>query len=105
MSTYCITFRIADKTVGRATYSERRQSLIDAVHGNNGYWEDSTSFIVTTSDLDTHSLARLAAEGLSEADDKLVVFDPSDMSLAYFGDIRHPEELSSFFCTALDVGR
>ncbi len=105
MSTYCITFRIADKTAGGATYADRRQSLIDAVRGDNGYWEESTSFILTTSDLDTHSFASLAAEGLSEVDDKLVVFDPSDMSLAYFGDIRHPEELSSFFRTALDVGR
>lgn len=105
MSTYCITFRIAEKTVGAATYADRRQSLINAVHCDNGYWEESTSFILATSDLDTQSFANLAAKGLSQADDKLVVFDPSDMSLAYFGDIRHPDALSSFFNIALEVGQ
>jgi hypothetical protein len=41
--TYCITFRIADKTVLGATYADRRQKLIDNARAEElGYWEETT---------------------------------------------------------------
>jgi hypothetical protein len=102
--TYCVTFRVADRTVDGQTYSERRQSIIDAVRGQNlGYWEETTSFFITESGLSTPDLARDASAGLSEQYDMLVAFDPSDMSMAYFGAIQHPDVLASFFRTAKKV--
>lgn len=100
MSTYCITFRIANETVGGKTYNERRQSLIDSIPKNNGYWEESTSFILTNSNKNTPDFADSISKGLSKSKDLLVVFDPSDMSLAYFGAVEHPEVLASFFNSA-----
>lgn len=97
MSTYCVTFRIADKTVGGKTYEDRRQSVIDAVYSSKGYWEETTSFILVTSGLGTEPFTKNASKGLSAADDLLVAFDPDDMSMAYFGKIAHPNELESFF--------
>ncbi len=98
MSTYCVTFRIADGTVGGKTYEERRQSIIDAVYPKGGgYWEETTSFILVNSDLNTHDFAKKASSGLNVANDMLVAFDPSDMSAAYFGAVKHPDVLTSFF--------
>jgi hypothetical protein len=97
MSTYCITFRIADKTVGGKTYSERYQQLVDNIHTANGYWEETTSFMLVSSDLSTPKFAAKACKGLSAADDLVVVFDPSDMSASYFGPLKHPDVLHSFF--------
>ena len=97
MTTYCVTFRVADQTVGGRTYSERRQSIIDAVYSSDGYWEETTSFILASSALDTNSFAAKAAGGLSEAHDMLVAFDPADMSVAYFGAIKRADVLATFF--------
>lgn len=97
MSTYCITFRIADKTVGGKTYSERYQQLIDNVYTEHGYWDETTAFILVSSDLSTPAFAAKATRGLSAKDDMVVVFDPGDMSASYFGPIAHPDVLASFF--------
>lgn len=99
MFTYYITFRIADKTANGKTYDERRKSLIDAIRSGGGYWEETTPFILVESKLHTAPLAKHASQGLSAKDDMLVVFDPSDMSCAYFGAVKHPEVLGSFFKT------
>ncbi|MBO6668250.1 hypothetical protein [Parvibaculum sp.] len=96
--TYCVTFRIADKTVGGKNYSQRREQLVENVHTEGlGYWEETTSFFLVESTEDTPSFARKAAKGLSERDDLLVAFDPSDMSAAYFGPLEHVDVLASFF--------
>jgi hypothetical protein len=97
MSTYCVTFRIAEKTVGGKTYSDRYQQLIDNVHTNDGYWDETTSFILVTSNLSTEQFAQRASRGLSVSDDLVVVFDPSDMSCAYSGPLQHRDVLTSFF--------
>jgi hypothetical protein len=97
MSTYCITFRIADKTVCGKTYAERYQQLVDNVYTDNGYWDETTSFLLVASDLSTPAFAAKACKGLSASDDILVVFDPSDMSASYFGPVKHPGVLISFF--------
>jgi hypothetical protein len=97
MSTYCITFRIADKTIGSKTYSDRYQQLVDNVHTLQGYWEETTSFLLANSDLSTPAFAAKACKGLSAADDLVVVFDPSDMSASYFGPLQHIDVLKSFF--------
>lgn len=98
MSNYCVTFRIADKTVGGKKYDERRQTLVDnARKDNEGYWEETTSFLLVGSSLDTPSFTRKVCKGLSAADDLVVVFDPDDMSANYFGPLEHVEVLKSFF--------
>jgi hypothetical protein len=97
MSTYCITFRIADKTVGTKTYSDRYQQLVDNVYTEHGYWDETTSFMLVSSELSTPAFAAKACKGLSAADDMVVVFDPSDMSASYFGPVKHADALGSFF--------
>jgi hypothetical protein len=97
MSTYCVTFRIADKTINGKSYSDRYQQLIDNVYTGNGYWDETTSFLLVTSALSTPAFAAQACRGLSAQDDIVVVFDPSDMSASYFGPLKHPDVLNSFF--------
>ena len=98
MANYCVTFRIADKTVGGKTYADRRQTLVDNVHADNkGYWEETTSFLMVGSSLNTTDFGKNAVRGLSANDDMVVVFDPSDMSAVYFGPLQHLEVLRSFF--------
>lgn len=104
MSTYFVAIRIADKTVNGDTYAERRQSVIDNIYEEGqGYWDEMTSFFIVSSDLNTTALAGRAASGLSEDDDLLIVFDPEDMSLGYFGPFEHPLVLTSFFKGARKV--
>jgi hypothetical protein len=95
-SNYCVTSRIANKTVGGKTYDERRQQLIDNVYSENGYWDETTSFIFVSSELDTPTFTKKACQGLSPADDLVVVLDPTDMSACYFGPLKHVEVLQSF---------
>jgi hypothetical protein len=101
VNTYCVTFRVADQTVNGKTYNERRQSIVDSVRAKGlGYWEETTSFFLVESSLDTSAFAKAASKGLSGDHDMLAAFDPSDMSLAYFGAIEHGDVLASFFKTA-----
>lgn len=96
--TYCITFRIADRTVGGKTYSERRELLVDNARTQGmGYWDETTSFILAESTLSTPDFAAKVCRGLSASDDMVVVFDPSDQSANYFGALRHVDVLHSFF--------
>jgi hypothetical protein len=98
VSTYCVTFRIGDVTVGGMTYADRRLKLLDNIRSKGmGYWEETTSFALVESSLDTPSFAAKACEGLSRNADMVVVFDPSDMSACYFGPIKHEDVLRSFF--------
>lgn len=102
--TYCVTFRVANQTINGKSYQERRQSIVDAVRTKGfGYWDETTSFFLVGSSLDTTSFVKKAVVGLSAKHDMLAAFDPSDMSLAYFGDIKHPDVLASFFNTAKKV--
>lgn len=97
-SIYCVSFRLANKVLNGKTYDERRQQLIDNIHTEGcGYWEDTTSFFLITSDLDTDSFTAKACKGLSATEDMVFVFDPTDMSASYFGGIKHPDVLRSFF--------
>ncbi|ERP87267.1 hypothetical protein Q669_10915 [Labrenzia sp. C1B10] len=98
MATYCVSFRLANKTIGGKSYDERRKLIETNVWAKGqGYWDETTSFILAGSDLDTFSFAKKASEGLGAKDDILLVFDPSDMSAAYFGPVDSPEILGSFF--------
>jgi hypothetical protein len=98
MSTYCVTTRIANKSVGGKTYDERRSQLIQNMYEKGkGWWEETTSFYLVESYLDTNSFALKASNGLSKSDDLIVVFDPSDMSAAYFGPLAQTDVLRSFF--------
>lgn len=99
--TYCVTFRVADQTINGKTYNERRQSIVDAVRTKGlGYWEETTSFFLVESNLDTTNFTKAASSGLSANHDMLVAFDPADMSAGYFGAIEHPAVLASFFRVA-----
>jgi hypothetical protein len=98
MSNYCVSFRIANKTVNGRSYSDRRQELIDKIREEHrGYWDETTSFILVESSLDTVAITRKGASALSAADDLLFIFDPDDMSAAYFGRIESVDVLRSFF--------
>jgi hypothetical protein len=98
MSHYCVTFRIADRIIGGQTYSDRRQRLVDNVHTEGqGYWEETTSFLLAESGLNTTSFATKACQGLSANDDLVVVFDPADMSAVFFGPHKHGDVLQGFF--------
>jgi len=99
MATYCVTFRISEEVVGTADYQERYDTLMqnaDAVI-KGGHWAETTSFFLMESTLLTQDLCKQLAKGLSKSKDLLVVFDPADMSVAYFGAVEHPEALCSFF--------
>lgn len=96
--TYLVSFRISDDTVGGRTYSQRRQSLVEkARQADAGFWDGTTSFIVAQSSLSTPAFAKEISAGLSSSHDMLIVIDPSDMSLAQFGQVSEAEVLSSFF--------
>jgi hypothetical protein len=98
MATYFLSFRIADKTTNGKTYAERRQAMIDAVRTKGqGFWDGTTSFLVVESALSTQAIAAKASAPLSANDDMVVVIDPEDMSMRYFGKVAHAEVLSSFF--------
>jgi hypothetical protein len=98
MANYFITFRIADRTVGGKTYDERRQQLMDNVYTKGqGFWVETTSFVIAASTLNTWQFGTKAVQGLSASDDIVVVFDPADMSMGYFGPIQDVEVLRSFF--------
>jgi hypothetical protein len=103
MSTYCVTFRVANRTVGGMTYDERRNSIIEAIYSGQGYWDETTSFILVNSGLQTQAFTRKASAGLSANDDLLVAFDPDDMSAAYFGDLKEEDVLASFFASLHQV--
>jgi hypothetical protein len=106
MYLYCITFKLADGIADTGTYEDRYRALmrnIDSVK-KGGYWTETTSFILLQSTLSTPDLCAALTKGLSETKDLLVVFDHSDMSLAYFGAISEPEVLGSFFKTRKKIG-
>lgn len=95
---YCVTFRIADKTVNGKTYDERRASLVENARAEKmGFWDETKSFILVESNEHTPNLAARICKGLSAADDMVVVFDPTDLSATYFGVVRDVEVLRSFF--------
>ena len=103
-SNYCVTFRIANKTVDGQTYDERRQRLIDNVRTDGlGYWDEPTSFLLVESPMNTPSFGRAAVQGLSKNDDLVFVFDPDDKSACYFGPLRHEAVLLSFFPKAKKI--
>lgn len=98
MNIYCISFRIAAETVGGKTYDERRESLVLAARkAEAGFWDGTTSFFLVESGLDTNAFAKSLTAGLSKSHDMLIVFDPKDMSVAYFGSVPETDVLQSFF--------
>jgi len=98
MATYCVTFRISEKTVGGKTSDQRRQTLIENAHeGCDGFWDETTSFLLVGSHLSTPGFAAKVCGGLSATHDMVVVFDPGDLSACYFGALEHLGVLRSFF--------
>lgn len=94
---YCISFRISEETVGGKSYADRRQMLINnAYEGSDGYWEETTSFLMVGSSLQTGAFAQKVCKGLSAKHDLVLVFDPTDMSASYFGPFKHADVLASF---------
>lgn len=62
-----------------------------------GFWDGTTSFVATESNLDTQKFAAKVASGLSKKHVQVLVFDPSDMSAVAFGPIEQAAILGSFF--------
>ncbi len=52
--------------------------------------------------LDTNEFSRRAVQGLAK-EDLVFIFDPTDMSACYFGDVQHVGVLLSFFPKAKKV--
>ena len=105
MSTYAVTFRIADKTVGGKSYQARYDALIKNIEAiQEGYWFDTTSFYLVGSSESTPKFAARIVQGLSAEHDMLFTFDPEDMSACYFGDVTALGVLKSFFPLAKKVG-
>lgn len=98
MSTYFVSFRVAEINTPEGTQAERRRSISDnAAAFGGGYWDETTSFIIFDCELDTPGAGAAVVRGLSRAHDLAVVFDPSDMSLFRFGAFKYGEALDSFF--------
>lgn len=95
---------VASQIANGKTYDERRQSIVDAVRRDGlGYWDETTSFFLVESSASTPDVAKIASAGLSATHDMLVAFDPSDMSVAYFGAVQSPDVLGSFFASVNKV--
>jgi len=98
MFTYCVTFRIVNKTVNGKSYDDRRQQMLAAFDEKDvGFWDEPTSFILANSSLTADSFAKRLSKGLSSTDDLLFVFEISDHSASYFGALQHEDVLESFF--------
>lgn len=98
MANYCVTFRIANSIIGGKTYADRYQQLLQNVRSDGmGFWEETTSFFLAESNLNTDDFAKNACRGLSATHDMVFIFDPSDMSACYFGSVEHVDVLRSFF--------
>lgn len=105
MSNYSVTFRIANIAVNGLTYSERRERLIENIRTEDlGYWDGTTSFFFVESTMSTYDFGHHAVQGLSSRDDMVVIFDPSDMSACYFGQVESEEVLLSFLPDARKLG-
>lgn len=103
-SNYCVTFRIANKSVDGQFYDDRRQRLMKNVRAEGlGFWAEPTSFLLVESDLSTPAFGMAAVKGLSSRDDLVFVFDASDMSACYFGAVEHVDVLLSFFPKAKKI--
>ncbi|MEH2513494.1 hypothetical protein V1291_004848 [Nitrobacteraceae bacterium AZCC 1564] len=98
-STYYVSFRLHNKTINGKTYDERRQDLVANANDNQGLWDDTTSFLIVESNLDTNAFSAKVCSGLSASHDTVLVFDTSDMSACCFGKIEHLDVLKSFFPT------
>ncbi|MGX5830129.1 hypothetical protein [Mesorhizobium sp. 43Arga] len=96
-SSYCVSFRIANKTINGKSYDDRRQSVVDAAHEGLGYWDETTSFFLVESSLSASGLAKAVSAGLSVQEDMIFVFDIGDQSASYFGALTHFDVLRSFF--------
>ena len=103
MSTYCVTFRIKNATVGGKTYQDRYNSIIENADEERGLWTDPTSFLLISSDLDTNDFAYNVVKDLSRKHDMAFIFDPQDMSACYFGVVDNEEVLLSFFPRAKKI--
>ncbi|WP_411033854.1 hypothetical protein [Shinella sp. BYT-45] len=98
MSVFCVSISIADKNIDGRTCEERRQSVFDAFHTDGrGLWQEMTSFFLVESELSAVDLAKKVSSRLSRTDDFLLVFDPFDMTVGYFGPFTSPEVLESYF--------
>lgn len=98
MSRYCTTFRIAKRTVDGKTYDNRYDQLMDNLREEGrGWWDESTSFVIAESDLDTTAYCKRAVKGLSAKHDVVITFDPEDESGGYFGAVEHADVLTAFF--------
>ncbi|OWU70043.1 hypothetical protein [Phaeobacter sp. 22II1-1F12B] len=84
-------------TVNGKTYQQRYDSIIENANEGSGLWTEPTSFLLIESHLQTGAFSEKVVRGLSRAHDMAFIFDPSDMSACYFGDVDDERVLLSFF--------
>ena len=99
MYNYFVSFRIESVNTAEGTYDERYTSLEDNItnQSQGAAWKETTSFVIMKSDKSTTELCKTLAEGLSEKDDLLITFDPTDWSVAVFGNVADVSTLGTFF--------
>lgn len=86
MSTYWVTFRIEDKTVGGRTYDDRYKAFYDAIKTRcQMWWLPPTSFVVFDSTHDIDTLARAFKVALSEQHDLFLLGMTDFKSARIFG--------------------
>lgn len=102
VSTYFVTFRIADREVAGKSYQQRYDAMIAALRKEDiGFWSETTSFLLVESNLDTRAFTQRAAAALSADHDMLLAYDPEDKSSSYFGAVKELDVLKSFLPTTV----
>ncbi|WP_417409458.1 hypothetical protein [Hoeflea sp.] len=93
MGIYIVTFTIAQKTTRYGDYNARYNSVIEAVRGTvsagGTYWDETTSFLLLQSDLDSSKAVAGQIDQNSKfdpADDLLVVINLSKKGYTVLGD-------------------
>ncbi|HEY8037953.1 MAG TPA: hypothetical protein VIF37_20450 [Methylobacter sp.] len=74
MTTYWITFRIADARVGSKSYEDRYNALIEAIDTvATGFWGETTSFIAFSSGKSIDTIAAACKSAIAPTHDLFLI--------------------------------
>src|SRR5690349_14436287 len=86
MSTYWVTFRIHDQTIGGRTYEKRYSDFVDAVRNQaTMWWTKPTSFICFASNNDIDAICSSIKGQLAPAYDLFLIGMPDYKSARIWG--------------------
>ncbi|HAD84486.1 MAG TPA: hypothetical protein DCG71_06535 [Brevundimonas sp.] len=84
--TYWVSFTVRDKTTPRGTYDERRAGVIDALFEvSDGWWPETTSFVMFQSEENALSLAKLVKSKLDPDCDIALIGSPNIKTMKLVG--------------------